>query len=424
MTKEMKEYIERIEKKCKKFFASPKGPETLLHFTHVSDADGIGCDALTHAFLRDLYSIDNLKVFRCSYDNMQDIIYQECGTLMEEGKMFRVLITDLNVNPDIIGYLGRYGINWFWIDHHVLPKALLKVTSYPGDITSKIMSFFEEYPENLFADYFGSSEVFNPTNYGGCVKYSAFALYYVALVMGDVIGPKGFCHIDDVERGIIESLSNSDTYLFKKAVAQGQINPYWVPSNKYVDDTESTIYVRYIVDIYPVIMKGMGADALHTILVRMLKSEYGTCTTPIQVLREEASEFLLAQLIHEARVPQYRFFKKAIEYFAEPELGKVAFIPEPSSEISIFSTWLFDEYPDVSATLGIYTSSRIVSMRSPDNGPDVSKYCTSHFNGGGHKNAAGGKIGAEDYMNILRAYYASRERTEEERAESLFTLTI
>lgn len=378
-----------------KFFEGGRNA-AILHFTHGSDADGIGCEALSEILNENGYHIE---IVRLTYNNMRSVI---CERLEEDACPTHVLITDLSVDEAVRSMLIEKRIQFLWIDHHTVNPTIVDDVY----MDSRFIVCNGEYNTRLFDPLFLSAKAFNPRRYTtGTIKYSAFALYYLVIRMLNKVSS---LFSESIEEVLVEPLSNADTYHFKYL----RDTNGWIPTEDGDDCEGLPKSMTTIADVYPLILKHQGAEAL----IRVIKCLINDRVDDLPDLFMHTN---MARLSHQKRVDEYKFFKRSCMTLMVSGV-KMAFTPNPTAEFSIFSSWLFEEDPSIDATFGVFMESRTVTMRSCD-GPyinepyDVADFCRRFFNGGGHVHAAGGKIEYPLLIDLMTQYYKAMKYGSKDR---------
>lgn len=389
----------------------------ILHFTHAADADGIGCEALMQCLPDDIR--EKITTIRCGYGdflkNVSDIINDP--VTYDSSEYIGIVVTDLGVNPNVLNALRLTKIPYVWIDHHPLKVDL-------DDAENGEFVILEDvYMTAKCCEAFSKDTIFNPTQYGGMLKYSATAILYMELRKCGFLEFKETNAQEQFEAFVIKSLSDSDTFAFKNLKDPA---PYWITLHSQEENVP--VSKKFIVDPWPLLMKNEGAESVIFAITSIYHALSQSENSPEYKdgIQRNIVDLLLvpAKRYHNNRLTRYSGWEKtaAVARFkTETESHAFMFSPRYEGDFSMFSDWFLSSHPEFSGTMAIDPVTRILQFRSLESSNvNVGKLATDVFGGGGHVHASGATASMHLASDMLMDYWVSKRMENEMTTELTF----
>lgn len=418
--------------------------DKILLFTHVSDADGMGCEMLGILF-RDLllkYRLESLsirsKVIELSPldSNLKKAIdetleihrisYRDpAGEIKDAlknnaGKRCFVIVTDISSSSALFECFHEIDEPVLYIDHHEISLESKKAYDLIVDSPNKYVMIESGstglnhidgigMKENLF-EYLRDID-FRTLVVSSKLRNSKISATYIFWVLILFLFPEIIVNIDSVYLFdcVMKLISDADTYEWKKHAFH----------NDGKDVYGTSLFTTETPDIFSLIFKYRGGDylvdKLYSLAYRAFIEQKHIRPADIETLINENEVFV------KCREHNYEFYKKSAQMFLSDKFGLAEVTAVVDSDFSMFSNWRFNSNEKLDTTIMLYPDSKTISIRVNDSShisaADVMKEL---FNGGGHEKAAGGKMDADRFCNWLKFYWDLKaDRTENKAAPTI-----
>ena len=404
--------------------------DKILVFTHVADADGMGCEVLSMLF-RDLllkyrlesFHVSNLlldmdkrdyeakkklidsilEIHRISYRNPSEEI--KITLEKNSGKNCIVVITDISSSPELFKFIGNIDEPVLYIDHHEFSletmKAYEEIIDKPGKYfmiesgTTGLNQFeTSERKENLF-------EFLRDIDFGSLIvnsklKSSKISATYIFWILILFLFPEIITNIDSLYLfdSIMKLISDADTYEWKK-------------HSLHIDGKDAygtSLFSTSTPDIFSLIFKYRGGDYL---VYKLYNLAYKAFVQETYIRPEDVESIINEnEVFVKCREHNYEYYKKSAQMFLSDKFGLAEVTSVTDADFSMFSNWRFSSNEKLDTTIMLYPDSRTISIRTRESsGINASEVMRELFNGGGHENAAGGKLDVDRFCNWLKFYW-------------------
>ena len=423
------------------------GPiDKILLFTHAADADGMGCEVLSMLF-RDLlvkYRLESLpvssllfdmtigdyktkkklienilEIHRISYRNPSEEIRMALEKNSEENCI--VVITDISSSPELFKFIGSINNPVLYIDHHEFSLETMKAYDEIIDKTGKYfmiesgttgLNQFETSgrKENLF-------EFLRDINFRSLVvssklKNSKISATYIFWILILFLFPEITTNIENVYLfdSIMKLISDADTYEWKK-------------HSLCIDGKDvygTSLFSTSTPDIFSLIFKYRGGDYL---VDKLYNLAFRAFVEQTHILRKDVESIINEnEVFAKCREHDYEYYKKSTQMFLSDKFGLAEVTPVTDANFSMFSNWRFSS-TELDTTIMLYPDSRTISIRTSEkSGINASEVMRELFNGGGHENAAGGKLDADKFCNWLKFYWDLKADSDENKVAPMIDL--
>ena len=423
--------------------------DKILLFTHVADADGMGCEVLGKLFkdlllkyrpevlhasqlLFDIDVTDSetrtglidgiLEIHRISYRDPVG----EIKTSLEKnsGKNCLILITDISSSPELFIFINSINEPVLYIDHHEISVESMKAYSSMQTLSNKFIVIESgttglnqitksDHGTNLF-DLLEDID-FRSLVVSSKLRYSKISATYIFWVLILFLFPEIIVNIDTVYTFdcIMKLISDADTYEWK--------NHAFEVEGKDVYGT--SLFKTEIPDIFSLIFKYRGGDYL---VGKLYKLAFYAFIDQKHIRPADIESIVSAnEIFAKCRKNNYEYYKKSAQMFLSDEFGLAEVTCVVDSDFSMFSNWRFKSNEKLDTTIMLYPDSRTISIRVNDassiNGAEIMK---DLFNGGGHAKAAGGKLDEDKFCNWLKFYWDLRDNKNDSMPAPVVDLKI
>ena len=231
-------------------------------------------------------------------------------------------------------------------------------------------------------------------------KISATYIFWVLILF---LFPEIIVNIDSVYLFdcVMKLISDADTYEWKNHSL----------CNDGKDTYGTSLFSTSTPDIFSLVFKYRGGDylvdKLYNLAYRAFVEQKHIRPADVETIINENEVFV------KCREHNYEYYKKSAQMFLSDKFGLAEVTAVVDADFSMFSNWRFND-TELDTTIMLYPDSRTISIRTSEaSGINAAEVMKELFNGGGHENAAGGKLDADRFCNWLKFYWDLKaDRTE------------